>query len=68
MLEASHHSLIQYRLPTNGEVVPLLQIAPSKTDRRPPRRRPAGQAHILGLTITVTVTVSEAPDQAYVRR
>lgn len=33
MLEASHHSLIQYRLPTTGEVVPLLQIAPSKTDQ-----------------------------------
>ncbi|MFF7237734.1 tyrosine-type recombinase/integrase [Streptomyces collinus] len=32
MLEASHHSLIQYKLPTNGEVVPLLQVAPSKTD------------------------------------
>ncbi|MFJ9900509.1 tyrosine-type recombinase/integrase [Streptomyces sp. NPDC091280] len=32
MLEASHHSITQYRLPTTGEVVPLLQIAPSKTD------------------------------------
>ena len=32
LLELSHHSLIQYRLPTTGEVVPLLQIAPSKTD------------------------------------
>jgi hypothetical protein len=31
--ELSHHSLIQYRLPTSGELVPLLQIAPSKTDR-----------------------------------
>ncbi|MCF8786922.1 site-specific integrase, partial [Rhodococcus ruber] len=30
--ELSHHSLIQYRLPSTGEVVPLLQIAPSKTD------------------------------------
>src|SRR5664280_288058 len=30
--ELSHHSLVQYRLPTNGELVPLLQIAPSKTD------------------------------------
>lgn len=30
--ELSHHSLIQYRLPTSGELVPLLQIAPSKTD------------------------------------
>jgi site-specific recombinase XerD len=30
--ELSHHSLIQYRLPTTGELVPLLQIAPSKTD------------------------------------
>ncbi|MET9987456.1 tyrosine-type recombinase/integrase [Streptomyces rochei] len=32
MLETSHHSLIQYKLPTTGEIVPLLQIAPSKTD------------------------------------
>ncbi len=32
MLELSHHSLVQYRLPTTGEIVPLLQIAPSKTD------------------------------------
>ncbi|MEV6425633.1 tyrosine-type recombinase/integrase [Streptomyces sp. NPDC051662] len=30
--EISHHSLIQYRLPSTGELVPLLQIAPSKTD------------------------------------
>ena len=28
----SHHSLVQYRLPSTGEIVPLLQIAPSKTD------------------------------------
>ena len=27
-----HHSLIQYRLPGTGELIPLLQIAPSKTD------------------------------------
>jgi len=33
LLELSHHSLIQYRLPTTGEVVPLLQIVPSKTDQ-----------------------------------
>ncbi|GLW54013.1 integrase [Kitasatospora phosalacinea] len=32
MLEVTHHSLVQYTLPTTGEVVPLLQIAPSKTD------------------------------------
>jgi hypothetical protein len=32
LLELNHHSLVQYRLPTTGEVVPLLQIAPSKTD------------------------------------
>lgn len=32
LTELSHHSLIQYRLPTSGELVPLLQIAPSKTD------------------------------------
>ncbi|MFD4503687.1 tyrosine-type recombinase/integrase [Streptomyces sp. NPDC058457] len=32
MLEVSHHSIVQYKLPTTGEIVPLLQIAPSKTD------------------------------------
>lgn len=32
LLELSHHSLVQYRLPTTGEIVPLLQILPSKTD------------------------------------
>jgi hypothetical protein len=32
LLELSHHSLVQYRLPTTGEVIPLLQIVPSKTD------------------------------------
>jgi len=32
LTELSHHSLIQYRLPTSEEIVPLLQIAPSKTD------------------------------------
>jgi hypothetical protein len=33
MLEVNHHSLIQYRLPTTGELIPLLQIAPSKSDQ-----------------------------------
>ncbi len=32
MLELTHHSFIAYTLPTTGEVVPMLQIAPSKTD------------------------------------
>jgi hypothetical protein len=32
LLELSHHALIRYRLPGTGEVVPLLQIIPSKTD------------------------------------
>ncbi len=32
LLEFSHHSLVKYRLPTTGELVPLLQIVPSKTD------------------------------------
>lgn len=32
LTELSHHSLIQYALPSTGETVPLLQIAPSKTD------------------------------------
>ncbi|MFF1715548.1 tyrosine-type recombinase/integrase [Streptomyces sp. NPDC058268] len=32
MLEVSHHSLVQYKLPATGEIIPLLQIAPSKTD------------------------------------
>ncbi len=33
LTELSHHSLVRYRLPTTGELVPLLQIAPSKTDQ-----------------------------------
>ena len=32
LLELSHHSLVQYRLPGTGELVPLLQVIPSKTD------------------------------------
>ena len=32
LTELSHHALIQYRLPSTGELVPLLQIVPSKTD------------------------------------
>jgi len=32
LLELSHHSLVQYRLPGTGELVPLLQVMPSKTD------------------------------------
>lgn len=33
LLELSHHSIIRYTLPSTGEVVPLLQIAPSKIDK-----------------------------------
>jgi integrase len=32
LVQLSHHSMVQYRLPGTGELVPLLQIAPSKTD------------------------------------
>jgi len=32
LLELTHHAIVQYRLPTTGELVPLLQVAPSKTD------------------------------------
>jgi hypothetical protein len=32
LTELSHHSLVQYRLPDSGGLVPLLHIAPSKTD------------------------------------
>ena len=32
LLELSHHSITEYRLPSTGELVPLMQIAPSKTD------------------------------------
>ena len=32
LLELNHHSITEYRLPSTGELVPLLQIAPSKTD------------------------------------
>jgi integrase len=33
MLELTHHSFVAYTLPTTGEVVPMLQVAPSKTDQ-----------------------------------
>ncbi|GAA2944315.1 site-specific integrase [Streptomyces violaceus] len=33
LLELGHHSIISYKLPATGQVVPLLQIAPSKTDQ-----------------------------------
>jgi Phage integrase family len=32
LTELSHHSLVQYQLPATSETVPLLHIAPSKTD------------------------------------
>jgi integrase len=32
LVQLSHHSFVQYRLPGTGELVPLLQIIPSKTD------------------------------------
>jgi integrase len=32
LVQLSHHSFMQYRLPGTGELVPLLQIIPSKTD------------------------------------
>jgi Phage integrase family len=32
LTELTHPSLVQYQLPTTGELVPLLHIAPSKTD------------------------------------
>src|SRR5262249_2078655 len=36
LTELSHHSLVQYRLPATGELIPLLQITPSKTDAQRP--------------------------------
>jgi hypothetical protein len=33
LTELSHHNLVQYRTPATGELVPLLQIPPSKTDQ-----------------------------------
>jgi len=32
LTELSHHSLIQYKLPATGELIPLLHITPPKTD------------------------------------
>jgi integrase len=32
LAELTHHSFVAYTLPSTGEVVPMLQIAPSKTD------------------------------------
>jgi hypothetical protein len=32
LCELSHHSFVQYALPSTGELIPLLHVAPSKTD------------------------------------
>lgn len=32
LCELSHHSFVQYTLPDSGELIPLLHVAPSKTD------------------------------------
>src|SRR6266849_701444 len=32
LTEFSHHSFVAYKLPSTGEIVPMLQVAPSKTD------------------------------------
>jgi hypothetical protein len=34
LLELAHHSITEYRLPSTVELVPLLQIVPSKTDTK----------------------------------
>ncbi len=33
LTELSHHSLVQYSVPSTGELIPLLHTAPSKTDQ-----------------------------------
>ena len=33
LTELSHHSLVQYRAPDSGELIPLLSVAPSKADQ-----------------------------------
>lgn len=52
LLELSHHSLVQYRLPTTGERVPLLQIAPSKTDTERLLVAPPDLADVLSAIIS----------------
>jgi hypothetical protein len=55
MLETSHHSLVQYRTPDNGQVIPLLQVAPSKTDeeRLLVRQPQSGMFGALSLVVAV---------------
>jgi len=52
LLELSHHALVQYRLPTSGELIPLLQIAPSKTDAERLLVVSPGLADVLAAIIT----------------
>ena len=33
VLEITHRSFVSYRLPSTGEVIPMLQVTPSKTDK-----------------------------------
>jgi hypothetical protein len=51
LTELTHHSLIQYRLPTSGELIPLLQIAPSKTDAERLQVITPELAHVLSAII-----------------
>jgi integrase len=60
LLELSHHSLVQYRLPGTGELVPLLQIAPSKTDAERLLLISPGLADVLAAIISRVRTRSGA--------
>jgi hypothetical protein len=55
LLELDHHSVVQYRLPSTGEVLPLLQIAPSKTDTERPLVMTRELAEVLSAIIVRVV-------------
>ena len=71
LLELTHHSITEYRLPSTGELVPLLQIAPSKTDTERLLLASPELADVLSAIIrrvrgpggTVPVTVSYDPGE-----
>jgi integrase len=52
LTELSHHSMVQYRIPGSGELVPLLSVAPSKTDQERLLVIDPGLADVISAIIT----------------
>ena len=68
LTELSHHSLVQYRLPSTGELIPLLQVAPSKTDAERLLVISPELADVLSAVITRIRSARRRPARRVLRR